>query len=117
MEQLHAELDAHMAEMDRRLVERLEQILHGAHTHRPYQPMAELSCPSGRLVHYDELGEPDGANIEYLKSITREEPVPVPRPPRRRPRPQRLERRGRDAERRAQRVREWRQQPVRVFAR
>ena len=102
------ELDAHMAEMDRRIVERLERILSDAH-YRPYQP---TYC--GRLVFYDEIesDRDDGANIEYLKSLVREEPPP--QPPRRCPRPQRLERKGRDTERRAQSGRERRQQPARV---
>jgi len=145
MEHLQAELDAHMAEMDRQIVERLEQILSDAHTHRPYvgpgpvgmgksMRARRLSAlfassaddafedqwpPCGRLVYYDEVrpdfADDDGARIEYLKSLVEEEPVP--QPPRRCPRPQRLERKGRDAERRAQNGRNRRQQPARVFAR
>jgi len=137
MEHLQAELDAHMAEMDRRIVERLEQILSDAHTHRPYVgpgPVGmgksmrarrlmglftaadafEDQWPCGRLVYYDEI-QPDlddGANLEYLKSLVQDETPP--QLPRRCPRPKRLERKGRDAERRAQNGRERRQQPARV---
>ena len=139
VEELNVELEAHMAEMDRRIVYRLEQILSDAHAHRPLIGSAgmgklirarrlstlfassaadgledRLHC--GRMVYYDEI-QPDhpdeGAHLEYLKSITKQEPVPEPLP-RRRPRPQRLERKGREAERRAQKVRERRQQPARV---
>jgi hypothetical protein len=121
MEELNAELEAHMAEMDRRVVERLEQILFDAHAHRSWvgsagwgKTMRGYRYTTGRLVFYDEIKPDldDGANIEYLKSLVKEEPVP--QPPRRCPRPQRLERKGRDAERRAQNRRERRQQPARV---
>ena len=139
MEHLQAELEAHMAEMDRRLVERLEQILLDAHTYRPLIGSAGMgksmrarrlmglftaadgledlgSC--GRLVYYDEIqpdSVDDGAHLEYLKSLVQDETPP--QPPRRCPRPKRLERKGRDAERRAQNLRERRQQPARAFVR
>ena len=102
VEQFDAELQAHMAEMDRRIVERLERILSDAHTHRPYrpnQPMEEFPWACGRIVYYDEIERDsvdEGARLEYLKSLVREEPVPEP--PRRCPLPKRLERKGRDAE-------------------
>ena len=135
VEELNVELEAHMAEMDRRLSERLEALMN--------EPFAFLGSGSvgmgksmrarrlsalfsaadgledlwlcGRLVYYDQI-QPDfvdeGARIEYLKSLTQEEPPP--QPPRRCPRPQRLERKGRDAERAAQSRRERRQQPSRA---
>jgi len=115
IEGLDAELQAHLAEMDRRIVEHLERIWSDAEAHRPMGPFTAAddldnlwSC--GRMVYYDEI-QPDfvdeGARIEYLKSITTEEPPP--RPPRRCPRPRRLERDAHDAERRARDVRERRQ--------
>ena len=137
VEELNVELEAHMAEMDRRLSERLEALMN--------EPFAFLGSGSvgmgksmrarrlsalfsaadqqqmedlwlcGRLVYYDQI-QPDfvdeGARIESLKSLTQEEPPP--QPPRRCPRPQRLERKGRDAERAAQSRRERRQQPSRA---
>ena len=61
----------------------------------------------GRLVYYDEI-QPDsvdeGARIEYLKSLVKEETPPEPLP-RRCPLPKRLERKGRDSERKGRR---WR---------
>jgi hypothetical protein len=129
-----------MAEMDRRLSERLEALMNEpfnlllmgsaagtGKSMRARRLAALFPCttanafedqwPCGRLVYYDEVQSDldDGANIEYLKSLVREEPVP--QLPRRCPRPKRLERKGRDAERRAQKGRERRQQPARVFAR
>lgn len=118
LEELDAELQAHLAQMDRRIMERLERILSDAEAHRLMGPFTAAdglddlqAC--GRLVYYDEI-QPDfvdeGARIEYLKSITTEEPPP--RPPRRCPRPRRPERNAHDVERRAQHVRERRQQPT-----
>ena len=123
VERLDADLQAHMAEMDRRIAERLERILSNAEARRPMGPFTAADglddlwlC--GRLVYYDEI-QPEfvdeGARIEYLKSITMEEPPP--RPPRRCPRPRRPERDARDVERRAQYVRERRQQPARAAVR
>ena len=123
LEGLDAELQAHMAEMDRRIAERLERILSNAEARRP---MGSFTAADGlddlwlcgRLVYYDEI-QPEfvdeGARIEYLKSITMEEPPP--RPLRRCPRPRRPERDARDVERRAQHVRERRQQPARAAVR
>ncbi len=113
------ELDAHMAEMDRRIVERLEQLLFDAHAYRPLGPFyPEYRVACGAVVFYDEIERDfvdEGANLEYLKSLVQDETPP--QLPRRCPRPKRLERKGRDAERTAQNRRERRQQPARVFAR
>lgn len=61
--------------------------------------------PCGRLVYYDEIQRDsvdDGARIEYLKSLVTEEAPPEPLP-RRCPLPKRLERKGRDSERKGRR--------------
>ena len=129
--------DAYLAEMDRRIVGRLREILNvdfgdvragksarARHLAQCVDGVTDdplehadrmLACPGrfrhfneflgGRCVYYDEVqADPHlGERIEYLKSITRE--GPVPRPPRRRPRPQRPAHKGRNSERRGRR---WR---------
>lgn len=140
MEELNVELEAHMAEMDRRLSERLEALMNepfaflgsgsvGMGKSMRARRLSALFASSaadgledlgscGRLVYYDEIqpdSVDDGAHLEYLKSLVQDETPP--QPPRRCPRPKRLERKGRDAERRAQDVRERRQPPARVFLR
>jgi hypothetical protein len=137
IETLTAELEAHMAEMDRRIVERLEALMNepfaflrsgsvgmgkSMRTRRLSTLFASSAADGlddlrhcGRMVHCDEI-QPDhpdeGAHIEYLKSLVQDETPPEP--PRRCPLPKRLERKGREAERRAQKVRSRRQQPARV---
>ena len=59
----------------------------------------------GRMVYYDEIQRDsvdEGARIEYLKSLVTEETPPEPLP-RRCPLPKRLERKGRDSERKGRR--------------
>jgi hypothetical protein len=132
--------DAYLAEMDRRIVGRLREILNvdfgdvragkSARAQRLAQcvnsatgdPLEHadwmLACPGrfrhfnhpepgflgGRCVYYDEIqpGD-DGARLECLKSLVKDETPPEP--PRRCPLPRRLERKGRDSERKGRR---WR---------
>jgi hypothetical protein len=137
VEELNVELEAHMAEMDRRLSERLEALMNeplaflrsgsvGMGKSMRARRLSALFAPSAadglddlrhcdRVVCYGEI-QPDypdeGAHLEYLKSLVQDETPPEP--PRRCPLPKRLERKGREAERRAQKVRSRRQQPARV---
>lgn len=123
VEELNVELEAHMAEMDRRLSERLEALMNEplaflrsgsvgmGKSMRARRPSALFASSAAdglddlrhcdRVVCYGEI-QPDypdeGAHLEYLKSLTKQEPVPEPP---RRPSA-------------AQKVRSRRQQPARV---
>jgi hypothetical protein len=132
--------DAYLAEMDRRIVGRLREILNvdfgdvragkSARARRLAECVSSttgdplehadwmLACPGrfrhfnhpepgflgGRCTYYDEIQpDDDGARLEYLKSLVKDETPPEP--PRRCPLPRRLERKGRDSERKGRR---WR---------
>ena len=82
--------DAYLAEMDRRVVGRLQEIL-----------AVEDNWSCGRLVLYDEVQSDnveDGARLDYLKSILKDEPPAAPLPP-----PPRFERKGRGSKRKGRR--------------
>jgi hypothetical protein len=124
VEELNVELEAHMAEMDRRLSERLEALMNEplaflrsgsvgmGKSMRARRPSALFASSAAdglddlrhcdRVVCYGEI-QPDypdeGAHLEYLKSLVQDETPPEAE---------------REAERGAQKVRSRRQQPARV---